>query len=164
MKYDYTTSRLQVRHLAQVEVCANLLDDIVATLTPEVVRDLPNAFKGIDDRKAAQQWLEKINQDGELLLVYSRATQRLVGMVFLYIQPTYAHIGYLLAQTCWRQGLATELLLGLIDQCRCESPWYRLVAGVSADNLASINLLEKLGFVLDNTQADGSLHYQLSLS
>lgn len=58
-----------------------------------------------------------------------------------------AWIGYTLAPAAWGQGLATEAVLWLLDQLR-EAPWsvQCVRAGVDERNLASVRLLQRLGF------------------
>lgn len=57
-----------------------------------------------------------------------------------------AEIGYELASSFWRQGIMTEALQAIV-QFGCEEMGLRLVvAEVMLDNIASRNLLKKLGF------------------
>lgn len=57
-----------------------------------------------------------------------------------------ASIGYELARTVWRQGLMTEALGGIIDFGFGSLELNRIEAVIMPGNMASINLLEKLGF------------------
>jgi ribosomal-protein-alanine N-acetyltransferase len=77
--------------------------------------------------------------------------------------PRHAEIGYCLARPYWRQGIATEGLrcilaygFGPMDLNRVHAcPW--------AENVASVRLLEKLGFRCEGMRreeywADGAFH------
>ncbi|MEO8244600.1 MAG: GNAT family N-acetyltransferase [bacterium] len=67
--------------------------------------------------------------------------RRLVGTVAV----TGDELGYCLVPDVWRQGIGTEICRVAIDRA-FGSGWDHLVAGVWADNAASIALLGKLGF------------------
>jgi RimJ/RimL family protein N-acetyltransferase len=56
------------------------------------------------------------------------------------------HLGYVLAESAWGQGLGSELVEGFVECCRGERRVRTLIAGVAADNPASIRILEKNGF------------------
>lgn len=55
-------------------------------------------------------------------------------------------LGYLIVESRWGRGYATELLQGLVEWVRI-APFRRIVAGVASDNVASKRVLEKSGFV-----------------
>jgi ribosomal-protein-alanine N-acetyltransferase len=57
-----------------------------------------------------------------------------------------ASIGYELAHPFWRQGIMTEALSAIIDLGFKEMGLNRIDAVVMPENVASIKLLEKLGF------------------
>ena len=56
------------------------------------------------------------------------------------------HLGYVLAESAWGQGLGSELVEGFVEWCRGERQIRSLIGGVAADNLASVRILEKNGF------------------
>ncbi|WP_394204241.1 GNAT family N-acetyltransferase [Shewanella waksmanii] len=163
---QFTTERLIV---SGVDMAAahlqnyTLLEEVITLLTPAVVAPLPAYFQGINDIDAAKDWLVKITDDSELLLVRCRQSHQLLGLVFIHFDCQLAHIGYLIRQQNWRQGLASELLSELIIQMRTVENLTCLMAGVSADNRSSMHLLQKLGFVNITKDQGDSLHYQLTL-
>ncbi len=67
---------------------------------------------------------------------------RLIGTVAV----TEDELGYMFAPDCWGQGFATEACSLAISQAFATSDRDHLVAGVWADNAASLCLLGKLGF------------------
>lgn len=58
-----------------------------------------------------------------------------------------AWVAYVLASRHWRQGLAQEAVAAMVDELRRQGV-RSLMASVEVDNLASIHLLERLGFAL----------------
>mgnify|MGYP001305647332 CR=1 FL=1 len=55
-------------------------------------------------------------------------------------------LGYMLAREAWGQGFATEMGCELINHCWARYDWYQIGAGVFVGNVASIRVLQKLGF------------------
>lgn len=89
-----------------------------------------------------------------MLLVSLKHSGELVGLMILASDPGSAesptvHIGYLLAETVWGQGVASELLKGLVEAVENDGPT-RLVGGVGRDNVASSRVLQKASFVLSS--------------
>jgi len=58
----------------------------------------------------------------------------------------YAEIGYSVAESHQRRGIATMAVAALIDKAFNESPLRKLVAYVHDQNVPSCRVLEKLGF------------------
>ncbi|MFO6424096.1 GNAT family N-acetyltransferase [Motilimonas sp. KMU-193] len=141
---------------------AQLLESVINTLTPTVVTALPHYFHGVNTLAAAEVWLERMLAQSRLLLVKS-VSGDVIGFLFIHVAPdNVAHIGYLLAQACWGQGLATELLKGFMMEAS-KTPWSKLVGGVDQGNLASANLLKKLGFVEQETDESGVIMFEYPL-
>ncbi|MBE5827392.1 MAG: GNAT family N-acetyltransferase [Butyrivibrio sp.] len=60
-----------------------------------------------------------------------------------------AEIGFMIAEDLWGQGLCTEVCSGILDYCREHFGIRRVFAWVEEENVASVRVLEKLGFVRD---------------
>jgi hypothetical protein len=74
-----------------------------------------------------------------------------IGLLFLFLPPAAEegspiHLGYLLAEQVWGQGLGSELVAGLIAHLE-PGPLCDLQAGVDINNHASARILKKSGFV-----------------
>ncbi len=69
---------------------------------------------------------------------------RVIGKAGFWQMP---EIGYLLHPDYWRRGFATEALRALIDYGFKGRRLERITADVDPNNIASIAMLEKLGFV-----------------
>lgn len=63
-------------------------------------------------------------------------------------QGKVTEIGYILSRAYWGRGIVTEAVAAMIDQLFAEGQ-RRVVADTDPDNLASIRVLERLGFVLE---------------
>lgn len=165
MALSFNTPRLNVIEInsntAKLEQAA-LVNALPSILTPAVVANLPGYFQGIDSI-AAEKWLANMLNECRLLMVQSQH-QEVVGLLFIYTENQDAHIGYLLAEQYWGQGLAFELLQGFINLASTQSHWHKLIAGVDESNTPSIKLLKKLAFEKQASKENGMLFYELNLN
>ncbi|GIU34538.1 ferrichrome ABC transporter substrate-binding protein [Shewanella colwelliana] len=151
MAISFDTTRLNVVEVT-LDMTADqreaLLNTLPQLLTPKVVENLPPYFHGVNTKAAAQRWLSRMITESQLLIVKKRSESVIIGMLFIFVdEHKDAHIGYLVDEQYWRQGLASELLQGFMHHARQIGPWARLIGGVAADNTASATLLQKLGFI-----------------
>jgi len=71
--------------------------------------------------------------------------------------------GYLLSESAWGQGLASELVRGFVDWCRTVEI-EAILGGVERDDIASQRVLMKNGFISQPTADDhGDLVFELRL-
>lgn len=118
-------------------------------------------FKGMSRCQYAEVLLgdDSIYEGMQLAIVESRS-DRLIGDLYIKLSENSAWIGYTVDPSYARQGFASEVLTALI-------PWLfeqdvnQIRAEVLSDNVASIRLLEKLGFTQDGRNEDGELVYTL---
>ena len=61
-------------------------------------------------------------------------------------QNRRAEIGYVLNRKFWRQGLMSEAIRGVINFAFSSMNLHRIEADTDGDNLASLTMLEQLGF------------------
>ena len=165
MALSFNTPRLNVIEInskAAKSKRTTLVNALPAILTPAVVANLPGYFQGIDSIAAAEKWLANMLNECRLLMLQSQH-QDVVGLLFIYTENHDAHIGYLLAEQYWGQGLAFELLQGFINLAGTQSHWQKLIAGVDESNTPSIKLLKKLAFEEKASKENGMLFYQLDL-
>ena len=144
---------------------------IVADILSEpVTRSLPTSWQGSYTVERARVWVEERNNEGTALLVVEKSTGEPIGLMFLFEEGvpgrTEVRIGYLLSESAWGKGLATELVGAFVGWCRQHVAVQSVTGGVERGNVASIRVLEKNGFraVADNgdTQHDDQL-FRLSL-
>jgi RimJ/RimL family protein N-acetyltransferase len=83
-------------------------------------------------------------------LIESRVEQHLLGSTGLaYETPTVALTGYVLAKDAWGKGYATEALSAIVELAGTAGI-RRLYALCHPDNRASVHVLEKCGFLLED--------------
>lgn len=165
MNFSYKTSRLQIGEIFTSTQEPDFFVSVIGVLTRKVVENLPPYFQNINSIQSAQKWLEHIISDGRLFMIHLSGESNLIGFVFLSKETTNgAHIGYLLGESYWNNGYATEILNGFIDFIESENKITNLIAGVAKDNIPSIKLLNKLGFRQSSNEENGTifLEYQLS--
>jgi RimJ/RimL family protein N-acetyltransferase len=86
-------------------------------------------------------------------LIERQGDRKLLGGTGLAFEtPTVAAAGYVLARDVWRHGYATEALAAVVGLAR-ELGVQRLYALCHPDHAASIRVLEKCGFVLEDRLA-----------
>jgi len=166
MTISFETERLRIYEvsgqLALTERSA-LVEQIPKILTPLVVKNLPPYFHGITSCELAEIWLDRMLSDSRLFQVKSK-TNELIGFLFAYVKSeSDVHIGYLLAEQYWGQGLATELLRSFIEEASRVESWSKLIGGVETSNTASANLLKKLGFVARPSNESGVIFYEYTI-
>lgn len=69
---------------------------------------------------------------------------RVIGKAGFFAVPD---VGYILHPDCWGRGLASEAVAAVVDHVFGTSEVDCLTADVDPENIASIRLLERLGFV-----------------
>lgn len=167
MALAFTTSRLKVTELSdniEPSELESLLARVPKLLSSKVVEHLPPNFQGIYSKADAQDWFEKMTSQSRLLLVESDELNIAVGFLFVFVESGgEAHIGYLLGENYWGQGLASELLRGFIKQVANSESWSKLVGGVEHANESSSRLLLKLGFIEQPRNEEGIVYYMYSL-
>lgn len=86
----------------------------------------------------------------------------LIGFYFWDQQYYKTDLGYDLARRYWRQGITTEAILALLAFGFGKMHLHRMNVDTRVDNLASVRLMEKLGFHAEGVRrecirnADGS--------
>ena len=132
----------------------DLVQVVVSVLTERVTRTLPTPWQGDYDAHRAGEWIADRNREGPTLLAVERSTGQAVGFVILFESITGCgngvdvRLGYVLAESAWGKGLASELIEGFVRWCRTRAEIRSLVGGVGKENAASVRVLEKNGFVL----------------
>jgi len=165
MNSSYQTPRLQIAEVYNSNQNSEFLVSVLDILTPSVVGSLPPYFQNVNSISSAREWLKQIVSDGRLFVVKLVGESKAIGFVFLSTENSGdTHIGYLLAESYWGKGYATEILKGVIDFIKSEDQVTRLIAGVATDNVASIKLLQKLDFIHSSTEDNGTMFYEYQLS
>lgn len=153
---QFTTARLSVHSwrptIDDIQARQSLEESLSAILSDRVLEHLPASLQ-LDQRKGGlSSWIDARAEESQVLLVSWKHTKELIGLMFLACDPSAAerpavHVGYLLAETAWGQGIASELLRGLVATVRNDGAT-RLIGGVGRNNPASARVLLKVNFVL----------------
>jgi len=133
----------------------NFAEKVMRILTPRVTKSLPDGWQGIKKERDVQQWMHERTEECSFITVRLLSTNELIGFIFLYVSGMKGNnydlrFGYLLADAMWGRGLGTELVQGLVNWCKTEGNIESLSGGVETDNIGSIKVLEKCGFVRSN--------------
>lgn len=158
----FRTPRLSVRNwkveLTDPRLRARLEDDLVALLTPAVLKHLPPSMQ-LQGRDISN-WIDDRRAESDILLARYNRGNHLIGL-FVLAMSTEAdsipnlHVGYLIAESAWGNGYASEMLQGLQDALT-PGPAVRLIAGVGRDNPGSARVLQKTGFTLWHERASAT--------
>ena len=149
----------------------DIVDLVIDLLTPAVTSTLPIGWQGNYDHERARQWIAERDHDGTVLLVTERATGEPVGLVILGEVPAgpdpgavELRLGYMLAESAWGQGFATELVGGVVNWCRTQEAVCSIAGGVEARNPASERVLAKNDFVaVTEAEETGEKIYELRI-
>ncbi len=157
----FDTDRLSVRHwrgALEGAARAELEADLAAILSPAVLAPLPPSLHWDGARESLPGWIEARAAESDVLLVTGRESGALLGLMILAPDPEAPegpalHLGYLLAETAWGKGYASELVQGLVAARTGQGP-LRLIGGVERSNPASARVLVKAGFAVDPALSD----------
>ncbi|MGB0837416.1 MAG: GNAT family N-acetyltransferase [Flavobacteriaceae bacterium] len=172
MKCDFDTPRLQARALVnRIEddkFLNHLAAKILEILSPSVTKTLPDGWQNILTIEQGRTWILERNQESHFITVELIESKELIGFIFLYEPDKQQHedlelrFGYLISEHFWGRGLGTELVQGLIHWSKAQEGFSSISAGVEKENIASIKVMEKAGFISskEETPDPGVVFYQ----
>lgn len=103
-------------------------------------------FKGLDKAAYTKQLLQSIEvEKGFQLAIVSKETKQLLGDIYLKKEHFTYWIGYTIQPSEARKGYAFEVLTTLFVVLKTKGIFF-IKAAVEHNNIASIQLLRKLGF------------------
>lgn len=167
---EFLTDRLQVGPWHSVGLGDDALAAVVAAiLTERSATALPEGWRGGLSIERAEAWIRERDAESPTLLATERTSGDAIGLVIVYETPldggtVDVRIGYVIAEEAWGQGMATELVGGLVEWARPQ-PWVQtLTAGVETANGASTRVLTKNGFELVGGAEAGESSYRLRVA
>jgi len=173
MLNDFDTDRLSIRNWSVLlgdPVQRPILNAALArALTRPVLAHLPDQLQMTDPAHEIAAWIDARAAESAGFTVCARHDDTLLGLLMLVEIAEDCgmrawHLGYLLAQSAWGQGYASEMVGGLVDACRSAGPM-RLIGGVGHGNKASARVLEKAGFHRDaGASVEGTDMFTLSIA
>lgn len=128
-------------------------------LSDNVTKHLPPEWQSLSNKKQAKELLSKRSMEGVICSLHLKSSSDFIGLLFLYGLDTEAEsndirIGYFIDENQWGKGLISELIASVIKQFHERANVTSIIGGVSKENIASIKVLTKNGFVLDASEND----------
>lgn len=129
---------------------------VIKILTPAVTKNLPDGWQNVDSTTKAINWIKNRSEESSFLTVQLAPTKEIVGFIFLNEtvssnNSTDLRLGFLLSEKVWGKGVGSELINGLGSWCENEEDIRSISGGVEVDNVGSIKVLEKNGFIISNS-------------
>ena len=155
---DFRTKRMRVAPwsawVEDPDKKPGFLKDLATILTSKVLAQLPPSMQlERQDQAAVSEWVAALDRDADVMAVF--IDYRLVGLLILSVGPdNNQHLGYLLSESVWGKGLASELVRGHVSALEASGLAYRLLGGVGVENPASARVLIKSGFRLEPELSD----------
>ena len=100
------------------------------------------------DIASVRDWVRGMMRSHVMYAVCRRDDPAMIGYVCFHIDGDAYDIGFLFFSACQGQGYATQAARAAMDALIEERCARRFTATVSAENLPSVRVLEKLGFTL----------------
>ncbi len=162
----FTTGRLDVGEWRVLAGRYGLdrVEIVRAVLTEATTGELPPGWQGDYDNERADAWIAERDAESPTLLVIDQRSAEPVGLVLLFAVPhdgsgeiddaVDVRLGYVLAESAWGQGLATEVVGGIVAWAQRHPSVATMSGGVSRGNPASARVLVKNGFTVESV-ADG---------
>lgn len=152
----YATDRLAVAEWQLSELERDLPGVVCDVLTTATTRFLPSLWQGDYTVESAEEWIRERSEDSNLVIFLALEIESGEALGFLFVNvfrdvdaedDPLVNIGYVLAESKWGQGFATELVRGFVGWCR-NQPWILgLVAGVAREHNLSASVLLKNEFL-----------------
>ena len=150
--HRFSTERLLVNEwhsFSQDEWPQQDLDNVIQEiLTERVTQNLPPSWQGSYTLARAHQWIIERDKEGITLLAVDKASKQVIGMMILFESEVSGNLrlGYMLNESAWGKGFASELVSGFVNWCR-RNDIHSITGGVERSNIASRRVLEKCGFL-----------------
>jgi len=150
MPFPLTTERLIIRRFQ----ASDLEYFLAYRNNPEVAKyqgwSLPcsreSVIAFIDEMKSIQLAAPGIRSQVAIEL---KSTGEMIGDIFFIVfqeEARLARLGYSLAPAHWKHGYASEAVSRMLDYLFGELCLHRVAADCDPENIASVRLLERLGF------------------
>ncbi|GLT17320.1 N-acetyltransferase [Vibrio zhanjiangensis] len=97
---------------------------------------------------SAKRLFQRILHDPSIysLAVLDNQSRDYIGHVFIYNLDERPTLGFLFDKAYWGRGIASEVLSAFLPQALHHLHLYQVIASVDSHHIASIRVLEKIGF------------------
>ena len=151
---------LETEHLVLRDIRLSDAADIYAFAGDPVVQQWDGG--PVTDIASVAEWIEKdcaAAADWKAFVwgITLKPSDTVIGRVSLGSwakHNNHAEVGYDLAQAYWRQGIGSEAVWAVVRFAFDVLHLHRVQAFPTLDNVASVRLLEKLGFVHEGTNRE----------
>ena len=122
---EFTTPRLRIAHWRTARAIQTerkaLENALLDLLTPPVLAHLPPSLQLLNRKDSLTDWITARDAESDVLTVSQQQDGMLIGLMILApspaaTQPPVLHLGYLLRETAWGQGYATEIVAVLFQR------------------------------------------------
>jgi ribosomal-protein-alanine N-acetyltransferase len=168
---EFETARLRVGawHDVAGRAGIDLAAAVADILTVKTTEGLPEVWQGDFSAERAAAWIAERDGESPTLIAVDRQSGGVVGLMIMFAVPLAGskvdlRIGYVLGESFWGKGLATELVRGLVGWAREDGLVETLTGGVATANQASAQVLVKNGFAKIEGPGDDEDVYQLDVS
>ncbi len=139
------TARLRLRNVL-IKDADEIFDyrnnEICAKFQRDQTKDLDGIINLIEKRKQ-----DVLSVDApSMIAVALKETDNIIGEIIVMPNEGTISLGYTFSYKIHRQGYAYEALSALIDQLHARYPDWDYISFTEADNIASRELLKKLGY------------------
>lgn len=119
--------------------------------------DIGNLLKSLDEAKNNIETIHRgiLNRWFIRWAIIDRYTDEFIGTIAFHhfeFDKNKVQIGYNLKKSCWRRGIMSDVLKLIIDYLQSNSSLEIIEASIEDENIASVKLVEKLGFELSNRE------------
>lgn len=162
-EYRFSTERLLVSEWHSIHPSewnqVELKTVVINILTPKVTQSLPPEWQGAYTPERAKNWIEERDNECVILIVVDKSSFTAIGFVILFgsANGKDLRLGYLLKESAWGKGYASELIQGFVEWSE-RNNILSITGGVEVDNIASIRVLEKNGFIREPDMNESEEH------
>ena len=132
-----------------------LSEQVTKILSKKVTESLPPSWQTIDSIEKAKHWILARDDESFVFLINLHQTNTTVGLLIISpIENNQVQLGYLLSEKYWGQGMASELIAGLVSWCKADKQIEKITGGVATNNHGSAKVLTKNGFKISELEGD----------
>lgn len=150
----------KVDHLALRRIRRTDIGEIFAGLShPRVILHYGVSYSSLEDTLEQMDWYDRIVSEGSGIWwgIANREDDKLLGACGFNDWNTEHRtidLGYWLLPAYWRSGIMRRALPVVLRHAFCDMDVHRIHADVEPENLASFNLLKRIGFTHEGTLRD----------
>jgi RimJ/RimL family protein N-acetyltransferase len=108
----------------------------------------------LDSVELADQYIQSTLSNPENIAYHIKSSSEYVGLVKAKVEGQHALVGYVIDESHWERGYATEAVCYITDQLSKAPSIQQISATCSPNNLGSIRVLEKSGYAQETLLKD----------